>query len=143
MVLASGIVRVSAELKSLSVNHKKNIASQIVPKVKYQINQHNGLSAELAVVKLLINRDWKLIFHRLKTKKCEVDLIFEQNESILIVEVKVLTENWRVFQRVSEQQINRLKNIEYALRVNFKKYKIKSYIAWVDQKNNISFCSLS
>jgi Holliday junction resolvase-like predicted endonuclease len=83
-----------------------------------------------------------LIFHRFKTKVSEIDLIFEKEEQILLVEVKKLTQPWRSFQRISSNQQLKLKANNLLFSLNFKDKKTRSYVAWVNQKNIVTFCSI-
>ena len=92
--------------------------------------------------KLLQSKGWKLIFHRLKTKVSEIDLVFEKENKILLIEVKNLTERWRVFQRITPRQQLKLKANQLLFHLNFKGIEVRAYVAWVDQKNKISFCSV-
>lgn len=98
--------------------------------------------AEINVQKLLESKNWKLIFHRFKTKSSEIDLVFEKEDSIILIEVKKLTNPWRSFQRISNRQKLALQANLLMFRLHFKDKKINAFVAWVDQKNKISFCSV-
>jgi Holliday junction resolvase-like predicted endonuclease len=105
-------------------------------------NHQLGLIAEYNVKKLLETKGWILILHRFKTRAGEIDLIFEKEEKILLIEVKKLTNSWRSFQRIRQKQLLVLKTNRLLFLLNFKDKEIESYVAWVSQKNVITFCSV-
>ena len=122
-VLASGIVKASAELKNTSAKTPA---------------QRAGLYAEEQVANLLQKHNWELIFHRLKTPIAEIDLVFEKDDKIILVEVKTLNTSWRSFQRIAPLQKNRL-SLNLVLFSNFfKEKKVEAYVAWVEKNNAIS-----
>ena len=125
-VLRSGIVKVSAELKN-SFKSKTH---------------HSGFSAELAVIRLLEKKGWILLFHRAKTRISEIDLILEKDGRILLIEVKRLNDDWRVFQRISLKQKIKLQANVLFFSLQIKEFSYESYVAWVDLKNRISFCKV-
>ena len=139
-VLQSGIGKVSAALKSTSDNQSslEDLFKNKPINIKYK-HHHSGFAAEFNVQKLLETKGWKLIFHRFKTKVCEIDLVFEKENKILLVEVKKLTQTWRAFQRITPNQQLKLKANNLLFTLNFKDKKVESYVACVDQKNQISF----
>ena len=69
-------------------------------------------------------------------------MVFEKENKILLVEVKKLTQTWRAFQRITPNQQLKLKANNLLFTLNFKDKKVESYVAWVDQKNQISFCPI-
>ena len=105
-----------------------------------------GLRAEANVVKLLKSKNWRLCYHRLKTKIAEIDLVFEKTEQmetqVLLIEVKSLNESWRSFERIHLKQLNKLKKNFIFFSTTFKHIKVRSYIAWVDPKNKITFVEI-
>lgn len=67
-----------------------------------------GLNSEFKVIQLLQNQGWRLLQHRFKTKLAEVDLIFQKEGCLRVVEVKSVS-NWDfVSYRVSKKQKDRL-----------------------------------
>ena len=67
-----------------------------------------GLNSEHKVIRHLQNQGWKLLQHRFKTKLAEIDLIFQKNNELRMVEVKSVS-NWDfVSYRVSRSQKQRL-----------------------------------
>ncbi len=101
-----------------------------------------GYKSELAVIKLLTQENWQLAFHRLKTVISEIDLIFEKENKILLVEVKSLNENWRSFERIGGRQLDRLKQNKLSFAFLCRDKKIEALVAWVNKKNEISFVKI-
>lgn len=101
-----------------------------------------GYQAELRVIELLKTKGWLLSFHRLKTKIAEIDLVFEKKNKILLIEVKTLDDDWRVFQRLSlNQQLKYRLNLQLFLN-KFKDKHTKAYIALVRKNKTIVFCEI-
>ena len=73
-VRVSGIVKASAELKNSSGRYNNGNRTSL-----------RGFQSEMAVAKLLEMNHWRLIFYRLKTSIAEVDLIFEKNNKIFLL----------------------------------------------------------
>jgi Holliday junction resolvase-like predicted endonuclease len=103
---------------------------------------NSGLAAELQVVRLLQSKNWNLIFHRLKTRVAEVDLIFERGPQIILVEVKTLNSRWRADQRLGRQQLEKLKMNRTMLSYFARKKSLDAYIAWVEKDNVVTFCEV-
>ena len=121
MVQAHGIGKASVALRNTSKS------------------QLSGYRAELNVIRLLQSENWVLCFHGLKTTIAEIDLIFEKNDQVLLVEVKTLNNSWRAFQRIHKKQLFKLQNNFLFFSERFKKIKFKVCIAWVDPQNKITF----
>jgi Holliday junction resolvase-like predicted endonuclease len=87
-------------------------------------------------------QNWNLIFQRLKTRIAEIDLVFERNDKIILIEVKTLNSVWRANQRINLKQINKLKANRTVLSFFSKKKKVDAFVAWVSPLNVITFCKL-
>ena len=95
LVLASGIVKASAELKSISGK-----------------SQQLGYQAEQQVLLYMQNAGWSPAFLRLKTTVAEIDLVLEKEGNVLLLEIKKLNDPWRSFERISSsQQLKLQKNL--------------------------------
>ncbi len=88
------------------------------------------------------SKGWKLVFQRLKTKIAEIDLVFERDEKIVLIEVKKLNDDWRAFQRLHPQQQLRLQANLVLFSQKFKKYRIKAFVAWVRDRKPIVFAEI-
>lgn len=108
--------------------------------------QKIGLCAEENVIKLLISKNWSLCYRRLKTKIAEIDLVFEKTErlqtEVLLIEVKRLNESWRAFERIHSKQLIKLQKNFILFSATFKNIKFRSYVAWVDPQNKITFVEI-
>lgn len=89
---------------------------------------------------MLKTKNWQLIFHRLKTRVAEIDLVFEKGPQIILVEVKTLNNRWRADQRLSHKQLIKLKMNSTALSYFAKKKHLEAYVAWVEKNNVVTFC---
>jgi|GEM_PF-4723237 len=125
LVQVRGIAKASEELKNTSVNYSKS--------------QALGYRAEQNVIKLLQSENWILCFHRLKTDIAEIDLIFEKNNKVLLIEVKTLNNSWRAFERIQKKQLSKLQSNLGLFSRQFHAYEFHAYVAWVDPQNRISF----
>lgn len=130
MVHASGIGRVSAELKNTSNKFKT-------------LNQKIGSNAEVNVIRLLQTRCWSLSFRGFRTRIAEIDLIFEKEINgethVLLIEVKSLNNSWRAFERIHKNQLLKLQKNCISFSMKFNKIKFKAYVVWVDNDNKITF----
>lgn len=124
LVLASGIVKASAELKN-------SLADSI------------GHRAELRIIELLEKHQWKILFHRLKTNIAEIDLILIKNQKVILVEVKTLKNDWCVFDRLHPMQELKFRANLQLFRRRFPQKEISGYVAWVRPYKPIKFCKLS
>ncbi len=97
----------------------------------------------MGVINLLEKNNWILAFHRLKTPIAEIDLIFEKDEQVLLIEVKTLNDSWRAFGRIQEKQLTGLRKNFIFFSNRFKTFNFKVLVAWVDQKNQITFVDVS
>ena len=125
-VLAHGIGKVSAELKSTSGK-----------------SQSSGYLAELNVIKLLQSNNWILCFQGFKTPIAEIDLIFEKENEILLIEVKTLNNSWRAFQRIENKQLSKLQKNFILFSRRYKTLNFRALVAWVDPQNKITFVEIS
>ncbi len=123
MALQSGIVRPLAE--------SANTADDP--------NHQAGYRSEVAVIRLLNKRGWKLECHRARTTIAEIDLIFSKNNEILLVEVKRLDDGWRAFERIGKKQYQALQKNLVFLTTNLKTYRFIATVCWVDAENKVSF----
>lgn len=67
-----------------------------------------GLNSEHKVILELQKQGWKLLHHRFKTRLAEIDLIFQKNNELKIIEVKSVANRDFVAYRVSRGQKQRL-----------------------------------
>ena len=125
-VRRSGIAKVSAASKSTSGN-----------------SQSRGFRAELCVIRLLQTKNWTLCFQGLKTIIAEIDLIFEKEDQILLIEVKTLNDDWRAFERIQDKQLMNLQKNYILLSRKFTHLKFRVFVAWVDSQNRVSFVEVS
>ncbi len=119
-----GTEKVFLELKNLSNPHHRR-----------------GLESEIKVIKNLQSQNWKLLAHRTKTIFAEIDLIFQQNKEILLIEVKSLNSEWSAFNRISQAQFLGLQKNQIYLQKHFRGFQVNAKVAWV-LKNSISWVSL-
>lgn len=91
------------------------------------------------VIKLMQSKKWILCFQGLKTHIAEIDLIFEKGEDILLVEVKTLNNSWRAFERIHKDQLFKLQSNLVLFSRKFRGFSFRSYVAWVDPQNKITF----
>ncbi len=87
------------------------------------------------------NENWHLIFQRAKTKIAEIDLVFENEFEIRLIEVKTLDQAWRAFQRISPRQVEKLLLNQLYLSRIFTTKTFKSQVCWV-LKNDLHFVDL-
>ena len=123
LVLARGIVKLSAASKSTSQNKR------------HQRNQAIGLDSEARVIEQMANDRWQLLFQRAKTEIAEIDLIFQKKNQIRLIEVKTLNDSWRSFQRISHRQIQKLILNQIYFTQVVDSHDVSCWVAWVgDQK---------
>ena len=67
-----------------------------------------GLESERRVIEHLKKQNWLLVHHRFKTRLAEVDLIFQKNDQIRIIEVKSISSWDFIAYRISKKQKQRL-----------------------------------
>ena len=128
-VRVSGIAKVSPA--------SKNISGRL------NISQRRGHQAELSVIRLLQTKNWSLCFQGLKTIIAEIDLIFEKEDQVILIEVKTLNDEWRAFDRIHDRQLMNLQKNYILLSEKFKKIRFRVFVAWVDPKNRITFVEVS
>ncbi len=87
-------------------------------------------------------RGWVLLFQRAKTKIGEIDLVFENDNKILLVEVKKLNNSWRAFERIDLRQQHKLQlNLIYFAK-SYQTFRIFAQVCWVDQRGQVYFVDL-
>lgn len=89
------------------------------------------------------SRGWQLLFQRAKTSIAEIDLIFQNDRKILLVEVKKLNDAWRAFERIGDQQIQKLQSNLILFSSKYPQFKLFAQLCWVDQKDKVYFVDLS
>ena len=100
-----------------------------------------GLNSEHKVIRLLQNEGWKLLQHRFKTKLAEIDLIFQKNNELRMVEVKSVA-NWDfVTYRVSRRQKQRLIRVYHYFQRRYA-LDISLELALVPAKGDILFIEI-
>jgi len=107
------------------------------------ISQRKGFWSEYVVIQLLTAKKWELIGWRSTLDKIEVDLIFKKKNTLLMAEVKFLSSDWNIFERIKPQQIGRLKKAYMKLRFEKADYEILSYVFYVNKHAKVKFISLS
>jgi Holliday junction resolvase-like predicted endonuclease len=90
----------------------------------------------------MMNEGWQLIFQRARTSLGEIDLVFEKNNSVNFVEVKTLSDSWRAFQRIEQNQIHKLLQNQIYFSQIYPKKIFKAQICWV-LTNELQFVELS
>lgn len=88
------------------------------------------------------SKGWKLVFQRLKTKIAEIDLVFEKDDKIALIEVKKLNEDWRVFQRWNPLQQMRFQANLVLFSRKFQNKEIKGFVAWVRDRKPVVFAEI-
>lgn len=107
-------------------------------------NSERGLWAEKTVFDFLVRKKWVLISERQKYKYGEIDFIFQREQKVAIIEVKYLHNPWMSFQRLSNEQLLRLKNNFLNLRqTKFKSYDVKLFLCFVDRNQRIEWVNLA
>jgi len=87
------------------------------------------------IVKIyFLSKQQTLLAERLRLKYGEVDLIFSSENSVLLVEVKSLSNEWGSFDRISPAQVNRLRLNRIFLSHVYSKLTFQTQLAFVDPK---------
>lgn len=108
---------------------------QVANQLKHRKNIIKGFYSEQKVIDELSFHGWTLQFQRLVTEIAEIDLIFQKENQIYLVEVKTLDDSWRSFERISDRQIRKLKlNQLYFSSVFKNQFQFASFVAWVTKK---------
>lgn len=105
---------------------------------KYLKNQNLGLTAELKVIRYLEALNWKILGHRMKTSVAEVDIVIQKNKEIRLIEVKSLDNPWRVFQRISPRQVQKLLLNQIFFINSYSGFEVSAYVAWVGSRKNLA-----
>lgn len=100
------------------------------------------MQSENRVIEALLNDGWALLFQRGRTKFGEIDLIFENQDEIRLIEVKTLDEAWRSFERINQKQVTKLLQNQFYLSQKFKSKNFYPQICWV-LKNEIHFVEVN
>jgi Holliday junction resolvase-like predicted endonuclease len=85
---------------------------------------------------------WVILFQRAKTQIGEIDLIFEKNNKILLIEVKKLNNSWRAFERIGAKQANKLQNNLIYFSNRFRQFQFFAQLCWVDRLQKVYFVEL-
>lgn len=72
------------------------------------IGYHAGRSAEGSVAQSYMDRGFRIVAERYKTRSGEIDLIAEQDSEMVFVEVKKSRSHARAAERVSVRQMKRI-----------------------------------
>jgi Holliday junction resolvase-like predicted endonuclease len=120
--LENGIVKLSPASKNIS------------GPIRHLVNQRLGRNCEQKVIKHFTEKGWTLQFQRAKTSIAEVDLIFQRDRRICLVEVKSLDNPWRSFQRISHRQIQKLILNQIHLSAWTKDFEFYCWLAFVSPK---------
>ena len=75
------------------------------------ISHLRGLEAELRVIKLYLEKGFKLKSHRKKYFKTEIDIVMESDVKVILIEVKHATHSDFLYYRMSFSQKRRLQNV--------------------------------
>lgn len=100
----------------------------------YQADQWAGIHSEQRVIAHLKKHAWELQFQRARTTIAEVDLIFQKNSHVKLIEVKTLDDPWRSFERISHRQVQKLILNQLYISRNQKKFEISACVAWVSKE---------
>lgn len=87
--------------------------------------------AEAQVIALLQKRGWELQFQRARTAVAEVDLIFQKDNRLQLIEVKSLDNPWRAFERISHRQMQKLILNQLHLSQRCCGFQVGCCVAWV------------
>ncbi|MBC7420683.1 MAG: YraN family protein [Bdellovibrio sp.] len=109
----------------------------------YKKSQSLGLAAEVSVIEKMKHNSWSLSFQRARTKIAEIDLIFEKQNRVALIEVKALNNSWRAFERIGVKQTQKLQVNLIFLASQFKEFKFFAAICWVDKKGKVYFVEVS
>ena len=82
------------------------------------------------------------MFQRARTEIAEIDLIFEKDQKIFLIEVKTLASPFAVFERIEKKQQQKLRANRVWLARRFPKMIFISLVAFVEADQKISFCSI-
>lgn len=78
-----------------------------------------ALRAEQAALDHLLQKHYRLLYHRVKIAQTEVDLVVVSPKyKIVCYEVKANSAHWAINQRVSQKQLLRLHNVKLFLEAH-------------------------
>jgi Holliday junction resolvase-like predicted endonuclease len=78
-----------------------------------------GINSELKVIEHLKRQGWRLLQHRFKTRLAEIDLIFQKDGLLRIIEVKSVSSWDFVSYRISKKQKARLIQVFHYFQQRF------------------------
>lgn len=106
-------------------------------------SQNRGHFCEDLVVKEFLSRDYKILHRRFKTPFAEIDIVAESKKGMkTFIEVKSLSlQDW-MSDRISQQQMNRLKRSIEIFAEQWDK-EIEFFIAFVDNQNKIQVIEIN
>lgn len=147
--LANGIGKVSEGSKNTSL--KKLCLSEKTPENANQPGSkkpssrwaQKGICSEQQVIKHLCSWGWEFQFQRLVTHIAEIDLIFQKENRVCLIEVKTLDNPWRSFERITDRQVQKLTmNQMYFSSICKSRFQYFSCVAWV-MKEKIDYIRIS
>lgn len=94
------------------------------------------------MAKFLENKKWTVLGRRLHCPYGEVDLLFEKENKIALIEVKYLHDEWMIFERVHPEQLKRLSKNLVFFQSQFVNKNIKLFVALVDRKGQIKWIAI-
>ena len=80
---------------------------------------------------------------RLKCPYGEMDLLFQKQNKIALIEVKFLHDEWMVFERVAVKQVKRLTQNLLFFQNQLQNFSVKLFIALVNADGQIKWISLN
>ncbi len=143
-------------LRNLLIIPAKSLPLNIVPNAQFvqsdcqcqlncQCSERNGLAFEKIVYDFYLSHHWKLFSHRAQIFDVEIDLVLFKDRRLHLIEVKSLNDEWRVFERLRQDQKNRLTQVLHKIRQNLKwpfpELIINGYMAFVSPVKKINFLS--
>ena len=104
-------------------------------------NSERGLWAELVVLRLLNEKQVKIISHRKKYPFGEIDIVGFHKETYLLFEVKYLDNEWRIFERIKLAQLKKIKN--NLLYFTSRSKNAKAYLVFVSSEARCNFVDIN
>ena len=96
-----------------------------------------GLTSEERVVDFYRRRDFVLLRQRQRHKFAEIDLIFQKNKKLILVEVKTLADSEFVQWKVSQRQRQRLSNAFHYYLHKYPELEVECHMVTVDHSGHI------
>ena len=133
----SKVIKVMRHLRIKKILRKTVSPSGTVRPLPASKNILRGLEAENHVRNHYLEKGFKLLHHRLRTKLAEADLVFlDQDGRILIVEVKSWTRPEFIEFRLSQKQKRRLQRL--IISISESHGEVYAHLAIVSQSNQIT-----